>query len=118
MLAAGSLKACHATLNARLHKECAFLEFTQNARALVFLLEAAQRTIDGLVALYGNSDHGRSYRLKGLLEILDQTLFFVLFEVNEERRTAVRHHFLCAYDANVIPRLVVDHVANLVFALR
>jgi hypothetical protein len=64
VLTARSFEARHPALNAWLYEEGAFLELAQNAGALIFLFKAAKSTVDRLIALYGDSDHGMSSDLK------------------------------------------------------
>lgn len=64
VLTARSLETRHTALNARLYEEGALFELAQNARALIFLFKAAKSTVDRLIALYGDSDHGMSSDLK------------------------------------------------------
>src|SRR5207244_3876467 len=44
-------------------KKCAAAEFLQNAGALVFLLEPAERPVDRLMLLYNNSYQNFSFKL-------------------------------------------------------
>lgn len=51
------LQARHAAFNAGFGEEGAFLEFTQYAGAFVLLFEAAERSVNRLVALYCYTDN-------------------------------------------------------------
>ena len=70
----------HAFLDGRFGKVGTFLELLQNARALVLLLEAAQRAVDGFMILYNYADH-----INSPPSIMITVLWFILLAAESLR---------------------------------